>query len=203
MYLTRDFLTHAGRLLRLQLRPHAVQQACARQVPIPMGLDRSTHALRRCRKLHPQISGRLPACEPLYARERDIGCVRTHLRSNDLKLILYVCVRVPDSGFLCVVHRQHCSKQPQLKLGHGAGTLRARKAFLFRRQSDLTSRFFAKQFHQVVRAMTPLFTIGISVIFLHKRHTRRTYLSLIPVVMGVAFATYGDYYVCAFCPCSF
>lgn len=54
------------------------------------------------------------------------------------------------------------------------------------------------QFHQVVRAMTPLFTIAIAAAFLHKRHARKTYLSLIPVVMGVGFATYGDYYVC--CP---
>lgn len=43
--------------------------------------------------------------------------------------------------------------------------------------------------------MTPLFTIAIAAAFLHKRHSRKTYLSLIPVVMGVGFATYGDYYV--------
>lgn len=49
------------------------------------------------------------------------------------------------------------------------------------------------QFHQVVRAMTPLFTIIISAVWLHKRHSRDTYLSLLPVVAGVAFATYGDY----------
>lgn len=52
----------------------------------------------------------------------------------------------------------------------------------------------AVQFHQVVRAMTPLFTIVLSTLLLHKRHSRNTYLSLLPVVVGVVFATYGDYY---------
>jgi len=42
--------------------------------------------------------------------------------------------------------------------------------------------------------MTPLFTIVLSTIFLHKRHSKSTYFSLIPVVIGVVFATYGDYY---------
>ena len=41
--------------------------------------------------------------------------------------------------------------------------------------------------------MTPLFTIVISMVMFRKRHSRQTYLSLIPVVAGVAFATYGDY----------
>lgn len=41
--------------------------------------------------------------------------------------------------------------------------------------------------------MTPLFTILITMVFFRKRHSRQTYLSLLPVVAGVAFATYGDY----------
>jgi hypothetical protein len=41
--------------------------------------------------------------------------------------------------------------------------------------------------------MTPLFTIIISIILYRKRHSRQTYLSLVPVILGVVFATFGDY----------
>jgi drug/metabolite transporter (DMT)-like permease len=41
--------------------------------------------------------------------------------------------------------------------------------------------------------MTPLFTIIIAAIAFRKRHSRDTYFSLVPVVAGVVFATYGDY----------
>lgn len=41
--------------------------------------------------------------------------------------------------------------------------------------------------------MTPLFTIIISIILYRKRHSRATYLSLVPVILGVVFATFGDY----------
>ncbi|KWU46087.1 TPT-domain-containing protein [Rhodotorula sp. JG-1b] len=59
--------------------------------------------------------------------------------------------------------------------------------------SNLSLGLVSVPFHQVVRAMTPLFTIVISMVMFRKRHSRQTYLSLIPVVAGVAFATYGDY----------
>lgn len=42
--------------------------------------------------------------------------------------------------------------------------------------------------------MTPLFTIVLAAIFLGKRSSTATYLSLVPVVLGVVLATYGDYY---------
>ncbi|KAF9542918.1 UAA transporter [Mortierella hygrophila] len=48
-------------------------------------------------------------------------------------------------------------------------------------------------FHQVVRAMTPVFTIAISILFLGKRYTTLTYLSLMPLLLGVYMATVGDY----------
>ncbi|GAA5861571.1 hypothetical protein JCM3774_002630 [Rhodotorula dairenensis] len=59
--------------------------------------------------------------------------------------------------------------------------------------SNLSLGLVSVPFHQVVRAMTPLFTIMLSMVLFRKRHSRQTYLSLIPVVAGVAFATYGDY----------
>ncbi|KAG0362810.1 triose-phosphate transporter family-domain-containing protein [Gamsiella multidivaricata] len=48
-------------------------------------------------------------------------------------------------------------------------------------------------FHQVVRAMTPVFTIAISVAFLSKKYSAMTYLSLVPLLLGVYMATVGDY----------
>lgn len=53
------------------------------------------------------------------------------------------------------------------------------------------------QFHQVVRATTPLFTIILNYMFLSKQTAPQVYASLIPVVAGVGLATYGDYYVCS------
>jgi len=50
------------------------------------------------------------------------------------------------------------------------------------------------QFHQVVRAATPIFTIILSSTIFGNKFTVRKVLSLIPVVLGVALATYGDYY---------
>jgi drug/metabolite transporter (DMT)-like permease len=41
--------------------------------------------------------------------------------------------------------------------------------------------------------MTPLFTMALSIALYRKRYSRQTYLALVPVIMGVAFATFGDY----------
>jgi len=44
-------------------------------------------------------------------------------------------------------------------------------------------------FHQVVRAMTPLFTVGIYVVFFHKTYGTMTYVSLIPVCAPIPTST--------------
>jgi drug/metabolite transporter (DMT)-like permease len=49
-------------------------------------------------------------------------------------------------------------------------------------------------FHQVVRALTPIFTIAINAVFFQQNYGKMTYLSLIPVISGVGLATFGDYY---------
>ncbi|OZJ03340.1 hypothetical protein BZG36_04215 [Bifiguratus adelaidae] len=59
--------------------------------------------------------------------------------------------------------------------------------------SNVSLNLVTIPFHQVVRAMTPVFTVILSVMLLQKHQSVMTYVSLIPVVMGVAFATYGDY----------
>ncbi|GAA5878972.1 hypothetical protein JCM16303_007249 [Sporobolomyces ruberrimus] len=59
--------------------------------------------------------------------------------------------------------------------------------------SNLSLHLVSVPFHQVVRAMTPLFTMALSIALYRKRYSRQTYLALVPVIMGVAFATFGDY----------
>ncbi|KAM0750483.1 TPT-domain-containing protein [Meredithblackwellia eburnea MCA 4105] len=59
--------------------------------------------------------------------------------------------------------------------------------------SNLSLHQVSVPFHQCVRALTPLATIALSVAFLSKRPSRDTLLSLLPVVMGVVFATFGEY----------
>ena len=49
-------------------------------------------------------------------------------------------------------------------------------------------------FHQVIRAISPVFTIAIYRIVFSSTYGFSTYLSIIPVILGVALATYGDYY---------
>ncbi|WVQ76994.1 hypothetical protein IAR50_006673 [Cryptococcus sp. DSM 104548] len=59
--------------------------------------------------------------------------------------------------------------------------------------SNVSLQLVSIPFHQVVRASTPLFTIFISAIFLRTRFSFMKLVSLLPVVAGVGFATYGDY----------
>ncbi|KAL1924915.1 uncharacterized protein VTP21DRAFT_4569 [Calcarisporiella thermophila] len=59
--------------------------------------------------------------------------------------------------------------------------------------SNVSLNLVSVPFHQVVRAMTPLFTILLSLAFLGKRYSTLIYLSLVPIVAGVAFATFGEY----------
>ena len=49
-------------------------------------------------------------------------------------------------------------------------------------------------FHQIMRSTCPIFTILIYRFRYSRAYSIKTYLSLIPVVFGVALATYGDYY---------
>jgi len=48
-----------------------------------------------------------------------------------------------------------------------------------------------------MRSTTPLFAILIYKIFYSRTYSTSTYLSLIPLVLGVCLATYGDYYFTA------
>ncbi|KAJ7151432.1 TPT-domain-containing protein [Mycena crocata] len=60
--------------------------------------------------------------------------------------------------------------------------------------SNVSLQLVTVPFHQVVRAATPLFTILFSSILFGAQSSRPKKISLIPVVAGVGFATFGDYY---------
>ncbi|KAI5845111.1 triose-phosphate transporter family-domain-containing protein [Morchella snyderi] len=60
--------------------------------------------------------------------------------------------------------------------------------------SNVSLNLVTVPFHQIVRATTPFFTVIIYAVFFSKTYSRLTYISLIPVVLGVALATFGDYY---------
>lgn len=49
-------------------------------------------------------------------------------------------------------------------------------------------------FHQIIRAITPVFTVAIYRIFFSGIYSLGTYLSIVPVILGVGLTTYGDYY---------
>ncbi|KAI8079398.1 triose-phosphate transporter family-domain-containing protein [Thamnidium elegans] len=59
--------------------------------------------------------------------------------------------------------------------------------------SNVSLNLVTVPFHQVVRAMTPVFTVILNVLFLKKAYSGKVYTSLIPVIAGVGFATLGDY----------
>ncbi|KAI8988569.1 triose-phosphate transporter family-domain-containing protein [Mycotypha africana] len=59
--------------------------------------------------------------------------------------------------------------------------------------SNVSLNLVTVPFHQVVRAMTPVFTVMLNVMFLKKSYSGMVYISLIPVIFGVGFATFGDY----------
>lgn len=45
-----------------------------------------------------------------------------------------------------------------------------------------------------MRSTTPIFTILIYRVRFKRSYSTKVYLSLIPIVLGVGLATYGDYY---------
>jgi hypothetical protein len=60
--------------------------------------------------------------------------------------------------------------------------------------SNVSLNLVTVPFHQVVRAATPIFTLALSTMMFGTRFSLRRLASLIPVMVGLGFATYGDYY---------
>ncbi|KAJ3473582.1 hypothetical protein NLI96_g12929 [Meripilus lineatus] len=60
--------------------------------------------------------------------------------------------------------------------------------------SNVSLHLVTVPFHQVVRAATPIFTLFLSSLLLGKRTNTYKHITLVPVIIGVGVATYGDYY---------
>ena len=58
--------------------------------------------------------------------------------------------------------------------------------------SNVSLNMVTLPFHQIVRSTTPVFAVGLAYVMQGKTHSYQTYLSLVPVVLGVAIATLGD-----------
>lgn len=59
--------------------------------------------------------------------------------------------------------------------------------------SNVSLAMVSIPFHQVVRATTPLVTILLFRVLYHRTFSTATYLSLLPVVLGVAMTVSGDF----------
>ncbi|RKO99127.1 hypothetical protein CXG81DRAFT_28092 [Caulochytrium protostelioides] len=59
--------------------------------------------------------------------------------------------------------------------------------------SNVSLHMVTVPFHQVVRSTVPFFTVLISVFFLKKQFPRAVYVALVPIIVGVALATIGEY----------
>lgn len=60
--------------------------------------------------------------------------------------------------------------------------------------SNVSLAMVSIPFHQIMRSTCPVFTVLIYRLRYGRTYATKTYLSLVPVVLGVALATYGDYY---------
>lgn len=58
--------------------------------------------------------------------------------------------------------------------------------------SNVSLSMVTVPFHQTVRALTPVFTVAIYRGVFHGIYGTDTYISLVPVIMGVMLASYGD-----------
>jgi hypothetical protein len=60
--------------------------------------------------------------------------------------------------------------------------------------SNVSLAIVSVPFHQIMRSTTPIFAILIHRFFYSRSYATSTYLSLVPLIAGVALTTYGDYY---------
>lgn len=63
--------------------------------------------------------------------------------------------------------------------------------------SNVSLALVSVPFHQVMRSTCPVMTILIYRIAYGRTYDRQTYLSMVPLIVGVGLATFGDYYFSA------
>ncbi|CAK7233172.1 hypothetical protein SCUCBS95973_008504 [Sporothrix curviconia] len=60
--------------------------------------------------------------------------------------------------------------------------------------SNVSLAMVSVPFHQIMRSTTPVITVAAYRLLFGRTYSTETYLSLIPIVVGVGMVTYGDYY---------
>lgn len=60
--------------------------------------------------------------------------------------------------------------------------------------SNVSLAMVSVAFHQILRSTVPVFTILIYRLYYGRSYSTQTYISLIPIILGVGLVTYGDYY---------
>ncbi|OCH92762.1 TPT-domain-containing protein [Obba rivulosa] len=152
----------------------------------------------------------------LARAQRSLGCINSQILwlvlyfGFNLGLTLYnkgVLVRFPFPYTLTALHALCGSVGGWLLRRHGAyvpARLSARSELALAAfsvlyavniaVSNMSLQLVTVPFHQVVRAATPIFTTALSIFFFGTQFSNRKISTLIPVICGVALATYGDYY---------
>ncbi|KIH87776.1 hypothetical protein SPBR_05099 [Sporothrix brasiliensis 5110] len=60
--------------------------------------------------------------------------------------------------------------------------------------SNVSLAMVSVPFHQIMRSTTPVITVAAYRVFFGRAYSTETYLSLVPIVLGVGMTTYGEYY---------
>jgi drug/metabolite transporter (DMT)-like permease len=102
-------------------------------------------------------------------------------------------------SFVCVFLRcsgasSHLKISPEVSSRRGILTLLALSVLYTVNiaVSNISLDMVTLAFHQLVRSTTPVFAVVLSLVFRIKSFSTDTYIALLPVVLGVVMATYGD-----------
>ncbi|ERS98562.1 hypothetical protein HMPREF1624_05347 [Sporothrix schenckii ATCC 58251] len=60
--------------------------------------------------------------------------------------------------------------------------------------SNVSLAMVSVPFHQIMRSTTPVITVAAYRVLFGRAYSTETYLSLVPIVLGVGMTTYGEYY---------
>ncbi|KAF8336583.1 triose-phosphate transporter family-domain-containing protein [Cantharellus anzutake] len=94
-----------------------------------------------------------------------------------------------------ILHKKHVFHVAQLDVSQHL--ILAAFSFLYTINvalSNISLKLVTVPFHQVVRGLSPLFTLILSYFMFNTTVSRNQVFALAPVIIGVGLATYGDYY---------
>lgn len=144
----------------------------------------------------------VPVSLPPDGDPRAVRIARVYIFLLPRRIYTVAADRPGESGaapILDPIHNEHCDQQCLAVSGPVSivRVPRHGKKCAFTLLTHSNSNLVTIPFHQIVRAMTPFFTVIIYRLFFAKTYSTMTYISLVPVVAGVGFATAGDYYFTA------